>query len=792
MVEPYLLSANGNSTTAQPSQLWPNEYPYSATTPNHNIKHQLFDSDDGDDDVQFVSEVIPAPGRPITTVDLSKSIFDVQKDDFDVYLNGITQPNNAAQAKYQTKPHTITAGQTSPRPVFDFAKENSRFDAHRIALPHLIPQTLPQINVANFAKEKVMGSNDYGANTSNDLLDLFGYDAVDWVEDPDVINQVFGSGHTEQLPKTIVPTATSTATSDDVVEWENIFGVMQQNQPGPSGITAHQPRQVFTNVGGTFEYGRRIIAPATSNSTQVTLNGTPIGKNDQQNGSGPNAARFNWPLLSQTNEVNNIYQQNKPGPSGITPRQPVDLGGYRRLLTPNVQQNQPGPSGITPRQPVDLGGYRQLLTINDQHNQPGPSSADPDWIVPLFAKPNLIEPLLPQTNKVNVNAASIYQQNPLGPNGTTQRQVNGSLTNGTSILKSIKRKHTATIPIKIVRSTKQYETLVEMGFPKKDIEIALRKCNLDLNETIEYLSEPKHAAKKQRIDLNDLYRFDQDYLNAIHQSLQEPNNDQSHEQPHKVDTKPVKKPANLYEELLQLEATGGIVKSIESFDCEICMDTIDMKDGIILRNCLHRYCKDCLNGTIVHSDEVSIKCPYVSCEEMVQDREIRAVLSQDEYEKFLMKGVRVAQVTISGTILCNFPDCNGWCICEDVVNEFKCPQCKNVNCIPCKAIHPERNCREYQDDLAAGDANGIISGQRRSEQAIKDLINRNEAMKCFSCGILIMKRDGCDYIQCAMCKAGICWATRGPRYGPGGVGDLSGGCQCSLKKKCHKDCRGCH
>lgn len=53
-----------------------------------------------------------------------------------------------------------------------------------------------------------------------------------------------------------------------------------------------------------------------------------------------------------------------------------------------------------------------------------------------------------------------------------------------------------------------------------------------------------------------------------------------------------------------------------------------------------------------------------------------------------------------------------------------------------KAIHSDRNCREYQDDLAAGDANGIISGQRRSEQAIQDLIDRNEAMKCFKCGVI--------------------------------------------------------
>lgn len=116
--------------------------------------------------------------------------------------------------------------------------------------------------------------------------------------------------------------------------------------------------------------------------------------------------------------------------------------------------------------------------------------------------------------------------------------------------------------------------------------------------------------------------------------------------------------------------------------------------------------------------------------------------------------------------------------------------------------------------MAAGDANGIISGERRSEQAIQELIKNNEAMKCFKCGvidnynstytfplmpyainslqILIMKRDGCDYIQCVMCKSGICWATRGPRYGPGGIGDRSGGCGCTLKNRCHKDCRGCH
>ncbi|CAF5002391.1 unnamed protein product, partial [Rotaria socialis] len=28
----------------------------------------------------------------------------------------------------------------------------------------------------------------------------------------------------------------------------------------------------------------------------------------------------------------------------------------------------------------------------------------------------------------------------------------------------------------------------------------------------------------------------------------------------------------------------------------------------------------------------------------------------------------------------------------------------------------------------------------------------------------------------------ICWPTRGPRWGPGGRGDTSGGCRCRLNK----------
>ena len=39
-------------------------------------------------------------------------------------------------------------------------------------------------------------------------------------------------------------------------------------------------------------------------------------------------------------------------------------------------------------------------------------------------------------------------------------------------------------------------------------------------------------------------------------------------------------------------------------------------------------------------------------------------------------------------------------------------------------------------------------------------------MYCPHCKVIVQKKDGCDWIRCIMCKTEICWATKGPRWGP--------------------------
>ena len=47
------------------------------------------------------------------------------------------------------------------------------------------------------------------------------------------------------------------------------------------------------------------------------------------------------------------------------------------------------------------------------------------------------------------------------------------------------------------------------------------------------------------------------------------------------------------------------------------------------------------------------------------------------------------------------------------------------------------------------------------------MVAGGDAMHCPMCKIILVKKDGCDWMKCSMCKTEICWATRGPRWGPG-------------------------
>ncbi|XP_022192509.2 ranBP-type and C3HC4-type zinc finger-containing protein 1 isoform X1 [Nilaparvata lugens] len=252
---------------------------------------------------------------------------------------------------------------------------------------------------------------------------------------------------------------------------------------------------------------------------------------------------------------------------------------------------------------------------------------------------------------------------------------------------------------------------------------------------------------------------------------------------------------NIYQQLIELEEDNVVVNKTP-FDCTICLTPVDRGGGIVLKECLHLFCRDCLAQTIEYNEDAVVRCPFRGengeiCNHNLLEREIREIIPHDIYEKHLSRSLSLSESKIKNSFHCRAPDCCGWWVVEDEVTFISCPVCTADNCIRCRAIHPTMDCKEYQDELvilAERDPNA-----QRTLRYFRQMKERGEAMSCPTCKITVMKTDGCDYCQCTMCKTDICWATMGPRWGPAGRGDVSGGCRCNVNGfKCHPNCSYCH
>ncbi|KAK9301426.1 hypothetical protein QLX08_006245 [Tetragonisca angustula] len=275
-----------------------------------------------------------------------------------------------------------------------------------------------------------------------------------------------------------------------------------------------------------------------------------------------------------------------------------------------------------------------------------------------------------------------------------------------------------------------------------------------------------------------------------HEEVEESQNLQEIEESTTVEVK-----MDRYEELISLE-NCDVIPNSEPIECPVCFVTYGPREGVILRDCLHMFCRSCIANTIRYCEEAEVKCPYrdsqYTCESTLQEREIKALVEPEVYQQHLAKSIAQAENNAGNNAFhCKTPDCPGWCIYDDDVNNFLCPVCNANNCLTCQAIHAGKNCKQYQQELRLSKETDQES--RRTAEMLEEMVDRGEALACPTCAVVLMKKWGCDWLRCSMCKTEICWVTRGPRWGPGGKGDTSGGCRCGENGvKCHPRCNYCH
>lgn len=145
------------------------------------------------------------------------------------------------------------------------------------------------------------------------------------------------------------------------------------------------------------------------------------------------------------------------------------------------------------------------------------------------------------------------------------------------------------------------------------------------------------------------------------------------------------------------------IQNRSEFECPICFVPCNAFEGIKLRECLHQFCLECFTNTVLHSEDALCKCPFTDenlshCESFFQEREIRAIVSTDVYDKFLERKLKCAEHSITNTFHCKTVDCPGFGILEAGDEEMICAICREKNCLKCK-VSSERGSDMFKGSL---------------------------------------------------------------------------------------------
>jgi RanBP-type and C3HC4-type zinc finger-containing protein 1 len=210
--------------------------------------------------------------------------------------------------------------------------------------------------------------------------------------------------------------------------------------------------------------------------------------------------------------------------------------------------------------------------------------------------------------------------------------------------------------------------------------------------------------------------------------------------------------------LLQMNDLA-VIPNFKAFTCQVCYSDVEAGEGIILKNCLHNGCKDCLGQLIGHAEQFEVQCPYVEnnipCREYIQEQEMRFLTSEEVFDKHLKKSLKIAEHVNELNFHCRGINCEMFYELIPGLTAFECEVCKTNNCVPCKASHPGKSCLDYQEEMNPELKNNrLLNENKQSEETIAAEIAAGTAMLCPRCQIPVMKITGCAFITCTACKLG--------------------------------------
>ncbi|KAI5805227.1 hypothetical protein EDC01DRAFT_362779 [Geopyxis carbonaria] len=176
-------------------------------------------------------------------------------------------------------------------------------------------------------------------------------------------------------------------------------------------------------------------------------------------------------------------------------------------------------------------------------------------------------------------------------------------------------------------------------------------------------------------------------------------------------------------------------------DCPVCLDVPDA-DALTTLPCAHSYCTSCFTSYLDSVDTFPVLCLAADCNTALPLRLLPPALTTTAFRDHVRRNP-------SQFASCHTPDCTTLFAVSGAATGtgadaavWTCVECLATICSACHRPSHE----------------GITCAARFAEQELgADWRRDNGVKQCENCGVLQVKIDGCNHVQCAACKAHSCW-----------------------------------
>lgn len=173
----------------------------------------------------------------------------------------------------------------------------------------------------------------------------------------------------------------------------------------------------------------------------------------------------------------------------------------------------------------------------------------------------------------------------------------------------------------------------------------------------------------------------------------------------------------------------------------------------------HIYCKDCINSYVavaIGQNKYELRCMEHpnGCEFVFEQDYIRNLLNPDNLKRFneiiLIEKVEKKAAEIPNYQICPKCKMSGY-VANNVDQYCFCDKCGFCWCKKCKyEFHSNNPCGVFSK----------CTDEYKIRNFMKEVMTDTLAHKCFNCGLIYDKVEGCHHITCPKCKSEWCFVCR--------------------------------